>query len=61
MEAAKHLANNSDRSLMKLVKFRENPTFEELKRELEIINEKYNYIYSSFKNLTIKLERPKIP
>jgi hypothetical protein len=57
MEAAKLFANHSDRCLVKLVKFRDNPTFEEVKKELQVINEKFNYIFSSFKNLTIKLER----
>ena len=44
---------------MKLVKMRENPTFEELHKELVIINDRYQYIFSQFKNLTIKLERQK--
>ena len=36
---------------------RESPTFDELKKELMVINDRYEYIFSSFKNLTIKLER----
>lgn len=57
MEAAKLFASQSDRCLVKLVKMRENPTFEELHKELAIINDRYPYIFSQFKNLTIKLER----
>lgn len=57
MEAARNFANQSDRCLLKLVKLRECPSFEELRKELCVINEKYDYIFSSFKNLTIKLER----
>ena len=45
--------------MVKLVKMRENPTFDELYKELIIINERYKYIFSQFKNLTIKLERQK--
>jgi len=59
MEAAKLFAQQSDRCLVKLVKMRENPTFDELYKELAIINDRYQYIFSQFKNLTIKLERQK--
>ncbi len=59
MEAAKLFASQSDRCLVKLVKMRENPTFDELFKELVIINDRYPYIFSQFKNLTIKLERQK--
>ena len=57
MEAAKLFAGKSDRCLVKLVKLRDCPSFDELIRELEVINEKFGYIFSSFKNITIKLER----
>lgn len=33
------------------------PSFDELKKQLIVINDKYEYIFSSYKNLTIKLER----
>lgn len=59
MEAAKNFASKSDRCLVKLVKLRECPSFDELRKELVVVNEKFNYIFSSFKNLTIKLERVK--
>lgn len=57
MEAAKNFASKSDRCLVKLVKLRECPSFEELRKELQVVNDRFNYIFSSFKNLTIKLER----
>lgn len=57
MEAAKNFASKSDRCLIKLVKLRECPSFEELRKELAVVNDKFSYIFSSFKNLTIKLER----
>ena len=57
MEAAKNFAGMSDRCLIKLVKLRECPSFEELRKELAVVNDKFGYIFSSFKNLTIKLER----
>jgi len=59
MEAAKNFASKSDRCLVKLVKLRECPSFEELRKELQVVNDRFNYIFSSFKNLTIKLERVK--
>lgn len=46
MEAAKLFASQSDRCLVKLVKMRESPTFDELHKELVIINERYQYIFS---------------
>jgi hypothetical protein len=57
MEAAKNFASLSDRCLIKLVKLRECPSFEELRKEIAVVNDKFGYIFSSFKNLTIKLER----
>lgn len=46
MEAAKLFASQSDRCLVKLVKMRESPTFDELHKELAIINDRYQYIFS---------------
>ena len=42
---------------MKTVKLSENPSINELIKQLVILNEKFTYIVSSFKNLNIKLER----
>ena len=38
MEAARNFAESSDKCLAKLIKFRENPTFQELKKELSVLN-----------------------
>lgn len=57
MEAAKAMALMSDRCYIKLVKLGEQPLFDELKKELVVINDKFDYIFKTFKNLTIKLER----
>lgn len=57
MEAAKKFAAKSDKCVVKLLKLRDSPSFDELKKELEIINERFPYIFSAYKNISIKLER----
>ena len=57
MEAAKIFAGKADHCVVKLVKLRLNPGLEELTKELVVINEKFNYIFSSYKNITIRLEK----
>lgn len=41
MEAAKKFASKSDRCTVKLLKLRDSPSFDELTKELEIINERF--------------------
>ena len=57
MEAGEHLANQFETAFIKTVKFREAPKIEELNKQLKLVNEEFNVIYSSAKNLTIKVER----
>jgi hypothetical protein len=57
MEAAKKFAAKSDRCTVKLLKLRDSPSFDELTKELEIINERFQYVFSAYKNISIKLER----
>ena len=57
MEAARYFAEQSDRCLAKLIKFRENPTFQELRKELEVMNTQFTHIFSQCRNVNIKLER----
>ena len=57
MFAAKSFASGSDRCLIKLVKLRDDPTYDELKKELTVINSQFDYIFSSYKSMTLRLER----
>ena len=57
IEAGEHLANQFETAFIKTVKFREAPKIEELNKQLKLVNEEFNVIYSSAKNLTIKVER----
>lgn len=57
MEAARKFGAKSEKCFVKLIKLRECPSFDELHKELLVINERFNYIFSSFKNLTIRLEK----
>jgi hypothetical protein len=57
MEAGISFQKNSKLCLIKLVKLRESPSPEELAKQLMLINDKFDYIVSSYKNLNIKLER----
>ncbi len=42
---------------LKTIKFREHPTPQDLLKQLKLVNEQFNHIYSSPKNLIIKVER----
>lgn len=60
MEAASAFAENSpdpSNCFLKLIKLKENPTFDELKSELDVVLSQFGKIFSSVKNLKIKLER----
>lgn len=57
IEAGKMLATKFPSSYVKTVKFKEKPKIEELTMEVMLINDKFNYIYNTCKNWTIKVER----
>ena len=58
MDAATAFAEKSPgRCFLKLIKLKENPTFDELKSELDVVIAQYAKIFSSVSNLKIKLER----
>ena len=57
LEAAKTLASQLNNSFVKTIKFKENPEFEDLIKQLNLINDKINYIYSKAKNLSITIEQ----
>jgi len=60
MEAASAFADlspNPSNCFLKLIKLKESPTFDELKSELDVVMSQFEKIFSSVKNLKIKLER----
>ena len=57
MEAAHIFASKFAKIFIKTVKFREYPSPEELFKQLQLICGQFQSIYSTTKNLTIKVER----
>lgn len=57
MDAVKNLAAQFPRALIKTVKFREIPTPDELVKQINLVSMKLDQIWTSAKNLTIRLER----
>jgi hypothetical protein len=60
MEAASAFAEKSpspQQCFLKLVKLKENPTFDELKSELDVVLSQFEKIFGAVKSLKIKLER----
>jgi hypothetical protein len=61
MEAAHIFASRFSKIYIKTVKFREYPSPEELYKQLHLISNQFYTIYSTVKNLTIKVERKNKP
>ena len=59
LDAAQHLGTKFSKSLIKTVKFRENPTPDEIIKQLNLVYQRLSQILVSPKNLTIRLERKK--
>jgi len=57
MEAGDIFTRNFDEIYIKTIKFRENPMPEDLVKQLKLVNEQFNSIYSSPRNLAIKVEK----
>jgi hypothetical protein len=60
MEAASAFAEKSPNPAncyLKLIKLKENPTFDEIKSELDVVKSQFDKIFGAVKNLKIKLER----
>ena len=55
IEAGKILATQFLEAYIKTVKFKENPIPLELNKQLELVANQFNYIYSSTRNLSIKV------
>lgn len=59
MEAGRVLAAQFKQAFIKTVKFREGPKPDELNKQLTLVLAQFNSIYSSIKNLTIRVEKKK--
>ena len=59
IEAGRILASKFARAFIKTVKFKESPKIDELLEQLKLVYDKFGYIYSSIKNLNIRLEKKK--
>jgi len=57
MEAGRILASKFIHAVIKTIKFRENPKPEELNKQLNLVYNQFNSIYTSSKNLTIRVEK----
>lgn len=57
MEAAHILASNFQQAYIKTIKFRESPKPEELHKQLGLVLEQFDKIFSAVKNLTIRVEK----
>ena len=59
MEAGRILASKFTEAFIKTIKFREAPKLDELLKQLKLVCVQFGSIYSSIKNLTIRVERKK--
>jgi len=59
MEAGRILASKFTEAFIKTIKFRETPKLDELIKQLKLVCKQFGSIYSSIKNLTIRVERKK--
>ena len=59
MEAGRILASKFKEAFIKTIKFREAPKLDELIKQLKLVCHQFNSIYSSIKNLAIRVEKRK--
>ena len=59
IEAGRILASKFHEAFIKTVKFKESPKLDELLKQLKLVAKQFGTIYSSIKNLTIRIERKK--
>ena len=59
MEAGRILASKFIHAVIKTIKFRENPKPEELNKQLSLVINQFSSIYTSSKNLTVRVEKKK--
>ena len=59
IEAGRFLGSKFKEAFIKTIKFKEIPKLDDLQKQLNAVCDKFNYIYSSIRNLTIKVEKKK--
>jgi hypothetical protein len=59
MEAGRSLAEKFSEAFIKTIKFRESPKPEELNKQLTLVLDQFQNIYTTIKNLTIRVEKRK--
>jgi len=59
IKAARHLLVNFPNGYLKTIKFREYPKIEQLINQLNLVLDKFDYIYSACKNWTITIDKKK--
>ena len=59
IKAGKILASKFREAFIKTIKFKEAPKLDDILKQLTLVTKKFDYIYSSIKNMTIKVERKK--
>jgi hypothetical protein len=57
MEAAHIFASKFSQAFIKTIKFKEGPSLDELIKELNLVTDQFLMIFSSIKNMTIRVER----
>ena len=53
------MASKFKEAFIKTIKFKEAPKLDEIIKQLKLVCHQFNYIYSSIKNLTIRVEKKK--
>ena len=59
IEAGRVLASKFKEAFIKTIKFREAPKLDELLKQLKLVAKQFDTIYSSIKNMTIRIEKKK--
>ena len=57
LEAGKILASQINNSFIKTIKLKQNPCPEDLVKQLDLIGNKFNYIYSQIRNISIRIDK----
>ena len=59
IEAGRILASKFSEAFIKTIKFRDAPKLDELLKQLKLVSQQFGSIYSSIKNLTIRIKKKK--
>ena len=57
LEAGKILASKINNSFIKTIKLKQNPCPEDLVKQLDLIGNKFDYIYSQIRNMSIRIDK----